>query len=134
MPQIANTMEAVKNAVITIGTDTYEKHASDINWTRNSSQQSWQGLTDDVVTDSLVDSHTCNIGVGHDYDNPDSLYNFLHAMEGLTASVTWKPSPSSTFTVTATITIVAPTIGGPRGFHSSTVACPSTKPVVTPPV
>lgn len=133
MTQVAADPRSINNMVLKLGTDTYEKHASNVNWGKSTNQVTWKGGTPEAVfTDSTVDSHVCNITLVHDYDNVDSLFNFMIDHEGEQLEIEWKPNVAGTFTQTATITIVAPDAGGAVGaFGESTVACPSSKPVRT---
>lgn len=131
--QIAADPRTIKNFVLELEGDTYEKHANNVNWTKTTNTVEWRGGTPDAIyTDSTVGSHVCNITLVHDYENPDSLFNWMIDHEGQQVEVQYKPDVAGTFTQTATITIVAPDAGGAAGaFGESTVACPSTKPVRT---
>lgn len=133
MAQIAVAPRVQKNLSLTIGTDTYEKHVSSVQWAPSSSSVEWRGGTPDAVfTDSTPATWTANVTLVQDWETPDSLCNFLldHAGEQVVAK--YKPEATGDFEITATITIVPPAIGGAVGaFNESTVAMGSTKPVVT---
>lgn len=129
--QIPADPRSIKNFRLKLAESNYELHASNVNWTKTTNQVEWKGGTPDAVyADSTVGSHLANITLVHDYENQDSLFNFMIDHEGEQASVEYKPDADGTFTQTATITIVAPDVGGAVGaFGESTVACPSSKPV-----
>lgn len=130
------TAEAVKNMRLKIGADNYELHANNVEWTPAITINRWQGGTPEAeVRDADVTAWDCAITMAQDYQNPDSLYNFMLANAGQTAIVEWKPDPAGAFTTVAEITIVPPKIGGAvRAFHEATVTCPSSAPstVTTP--
>jgi len=132
-PQVAADPRSIKNFLLQIGTDTYELHASTVVWGKTTTQVQWKGGTPDAVyTDSVVGDHLCNITLVHDYQNEDSLFNWMIDHEGEQAEVTYRPDADGDFVQTATITVVAPDVGAAVGtFGESTIACPSTKPVRT---
>lgn len=136
MTQQPLTATPVKNTRLKIGTHNYELHANNVKWTPKTTTTQWLGGTPDARIDDVdVTGHDCAITLAHDYQNPDSLYNFLLANAGQKAVIEWKPDPAGAFTVTASITLVAPEIGGGmRAVHESTVTCPSSAPaaVTTP--
>lgn len=131
MAQIAHQMRRATNLRVRIGTDNYEKHANDVNFVPTTARQSWQGGTEDSFIEAEdLTGYTCNITLGNDYDNPDSLYHLIRANPNTTAEIEWQPNPDSPYTETATITFPRLTIGGPRGqYHQQTIACMSTEPV-----
>lgn len=133
MTQIPAAPRTTKNMRLRVGANNYEKHANNVKWGKSTTNVEWRGGTPDAVfSDSSVGSHTCSITLVHDYQNPDSLFNWMIDHEGEQVEVEWKPDPSGAFTQTATITIVAPDTGGAIGaFGEDTLACPSTKPVRT---
>jgi hypothetical protein len=131
--QIAANPRAHRNFRLKVGEHSYERHANNVNWGKSVQQVEIRGGTpDDVFTDTSIGGHVCNITVLHDYQNEDSLYNFLRDHEGEQAAVEWQPDAEAAYTESATITLVAPNPGGAIGaFGESTVACPSSKPVRT---
>ncbi|MDH6181814.1 hypothetical protein M2152_001996 [Microbacteriaceae bacterium SG_E_30_P1] len=133
MPQVPATPAAVKNMRLQIGTDTFELHANNVLWSKNTQQVQWQGGTPDAsYSDLSEDTHACAINLVNDYQNEDSLFNFLIDHAGETAAISYRPDAEEDFVQTATITLVAPnTGGGMRAFHEQTVTCPSTPPVRT---
>lgn len=133
MAQVAATPTAVKNMLVKIGADSFELHANNVKWSKNTTQVEWQGGTPSANYVDVVEStHACAINLVHDYQNEDSLFNFLIDHEGETAVVTYRPDAEGDFVQTATLTLVAPDTGGEmRKHHESTVTCPSTKPTRT---
>lgn len=134
MTQVPNTVKSVKNIRLKIGTtDTYELHANNVTWSKNTTTTEWNGGTPDAsYSDSVVTSHTCAITLAKDYQNEDSLFNWMIDHEGETVTIEYRPDAEADFVQTATITVVAPDTGGAmRQFHEQTVTCPSTKPTRT---
>jgi hypothetical protein len=136
MAQAPVSPQVQKNLTLLVGTDSYEKHVSAVAWEPSIAQQEWRGGTPDAVfTDSGAPTWVANITLIQDWENPDSFFNFCleHAGESVTAE--YHPVAGGQFKITATITIVPPTIGGPVGeFVEATLAMGSTSPVPTFPV
>ncbi|MDO9590793.1 MAG: hypothetical protein Q7J04_06585 [Microcella sp.] len=77
------TAAAIKNMRLRIGTHHYELHANNVQWSPSMSTVRWLGGTPEAeVRDVSVDSWDCAITVAHDYQNPDSLFNFLLSNAG----------------------------------------------------
>lgn len=134
MAQIDVAPVAQKNLQLTVGTDTYEKHVSSVQWTPASSTIEWRGGTPDAVfTDVSSPTWTANLTLVQDWETEDSLCNFLLDHAGEQVLVKYKPQVDGDFEITATVTITPPAIGGAvNAFNESTVAMGSTKPVRTP--
>lgn len=134
MTDAALQHKKIANIRFVIGGINYGRHTPDANWAPTVQQISYQGGTEDAIVQDLdVTGWVCNLRVPQDFQNPDSLFNFLIDHAGETAEVIYQPDPLAPFTVTADITFPPPgAIGGARGqFVETTVACPSTKPVRT---
>lgn len=139
MVAAAVTAKAQKNLLLNItdpdgvSTLTYEKHVSSVNWEPTVQQQTWQGGTPDAsLTDTSSPTWVANVTLVQDWDNPDSLCNFLLEHQGKSVAVTYKPDAAGEFSIQATITLVPPAIGGAVGvFNESTVQMGSTVPVPT---
>ena len=134
MTQIDVTARAQRNLRLAIGTDTYEKHVSNIAWTAASQTVNWAGGTPDAqLSDSTPAVWAAAWNVVQDWQNEDSLCNFLLAHQGEQVEVAYMPDAEGTFEIVATITLVAPNIGGAvNQFNESTVSMASSVPVVTP--
>lgn len=131
MTQQPLTATAVKNMRLRIGAHNYELHANNVQWTPNITRTRWQGGTPEaIVLESNVDGWEAALTVAHDYQNPDSLYNFLLQHAGESAEIEWRPDPTGPFVTEATIVLEPPAIGGAaRNVHESTVTCLSSAPV-----
>jgi hypothetical protein len=133
MAQIANTIRAVKNTRAQIGANNYELHIPKVQFAKTEPKPvTWQGGTPEAqYADSTpAMDHVCKIDLGHDYQAADSAYNWFRAHNGEQIALSWKPDADGPYTVSATITVVAPNPGGDYGkHHQSTVSCPSTPPV-----
>lgn len=133
MAQIANTIRAVKNTRAKIGANNYELHIPKVQFAKTEPKPvTWQGGTPEAQYSDATPAmdHVCKIDLGHDYQAEDSAYNWFRAHDGEQIELEWKPDADGSYTVTATITVVAPNPGGDYGkHHQSTVSCPSTPPV-----
>lgn len=134
MAQITVAPKVQKNLRLKVGDDNYEKHVSSVDWTPSSRAQTWQGGTPDAsFTDSSGATWVCNITAVQDFETVDSFVNFCLEHEGEQVAVEYTRDAADAFKFTATITIVAPKIGGQVGqYNESTMAFGSTKPVRVP--
>lgn len=123
------TASAHKNPLLAFaGTSgTFEEHVSSVMFQNGTQIVSWRELSD------VVDGPwTMVVAVVQDWENPDSLANYLLANAGDSIAVTYKPDADGEFSIASTVKIVAPAIGGPvNAFNESTVTMPATKPVPT---
>ena len=133
MAQAPVSPQVQKNLTLLVGTDSYEKHVSAVAWEPSITQQEWRGGTPDAVfTDSGAPTWVANVTLIQDWENPDSFFNFCLAHAGESIVAVYTPVAGGEFNITATITIVPPTIGGPVGeFVEATLAMGSTAPVPT---
>lgn len=133
MPVMPVSPEVQKNLQLMIGLDEYQKHVSSVSWEPSTSQVEWRGGTPDAVfTDSAAPTWTANFVLIQDWENPDSLFNFLLAHAGETAEVSYKPVAAGEFSIAATVTLAAPAIGGAVGqYVEATIVMGSTAPVPT---
>lgn len=130
----ALTTRPQKDLSLLIGADNFQRHVSNIIWTpATPSQIEWRGGTPDaLVTSSIPGSWSASLTVAQDWENPNSLCNFLLANEGEEVAVEYMPHADGAFKIAATLTLAAPAIGGPvNQFNESTVVCASTIPVPT---
>ena len=115
MPVIAAVPYVLKNAILTVATDSYEKHVSSVVFTPSVSTVTWQGLTPDAAfSDTTSATWTCTLAYAQDWTTPNSLAQYLLANAGQTKVVVFKPQGATTGApvFTATITIAAGPIGG----------------------
>jgi hypothetical protein len=134
MTQIEASGRPQKDIRFQIGADNYEKQVSAVEWPGTQQTASWHGGTPDaIVTDVTEGDPVCNITCIQAWDDPTSLVRFMFEHAGEQATVGYKPHGDDTFELTATITIMRPTVGGKTNqFNEATIACPSTIPVVKP--
>ena len=134
MAQINVSPLVLKDSVLTLGTDTYEKHVSQVLFAPNSSTISWQGLTPaSKFTDVTSAEWTCQLSYVQDWETADSLSQFLFGHEGESISATFKPKSGTGPSFTATLTITPGAIGGQVNAYATTqVTLGSTKPVLVP--
>ncbi len=130
---VPNTARPQKDLTLQIGADSYEAHVSNVLFSNSTSTISWQGGSPDaLLSDTVEGPWTAAITMVQDWQNPDSLCNFMLEHAGEVASVTYKPQQDGAFAVEAEITLVSPAIGGPvNQYNESTVTCGSSKPDVT---
>lgn len=120
MATIAVAPFVLKNALLTIATDNYEKHVSGVLFTPNLSPVTWQGLTpDSAFSDAGSPTWTCQVSYAQDWTTANSLAQYLLANAGTQKVVVFKPQGATTGTPIFTATlIIAP---GPIGGDVNTV-------------
>lgn len=92
--------------------------------------QTWQGGTPDAqYVDKEPSTHTADLSFLSDWEEDESLCNFLWEHDGEKATIQYQPVAAGTVYFEAEITIDAPMPPGKiGGWPETTVSCPSTKP------
>lgn len=135
MTVIPATAKAIRHLSIKIGTDDYVKHVAACKITNDSKPVTFKGGSPAaILTDVSAGTYMLEIDVVHDYQNADSLYNYLLANAAEQAEFIYKPDPDGTFQATVTATIVRPSIGGNVDqFGRETLKMPCTEPALVQP-
>ncbi len=123
----------LKDVLLVIESDNYEKHVSGVTFTPSSSQIEWHGLTpDSSFTDVSSATWTVTLNYVQDWETADSLSEYLFENEGQTVSMTFTPvKGASKKTFTADVSITPGAIGGEVNQYATTsVTLGSTKPVI----
>jgi hypothetical protein len=136
MPQIAVAPIVIKDAIVTIGADDYEKHVSSATFQPSVTQPrvQWQGMS---PTASLNDVGTpvvewvLVLEYAQDWETLNSLSNYLLTNAGTSKVVKVQPQRGvGKKTFTATVTIVPGPVGGKvNEVPVGSVSMPSTAPV-----
>ncbi|MCU1439994.1 MAG: hypothetical protein JWP85_991 [Rhodoglobus sp.] len=134
MTTIAVAPLVLKDVLLTIGTDNYEKHVSGVVFTPKASTISWQGLTPAAkFTDVTAAEWTCVLSYVQDWETTNSLSAYLFANEGDTIAVEFKPKSGSGPTFEANLVITPGAIGGQVNAYATTsVTLGSDRPVLVP--
>lgn len=123
MATIAVNPLVLKDVVLTLGTDAYQKHVSGVVFTPKGSSISWQGMTPDAkFTDVAAADWTCDLSYVQDWETEDSLSRFLFEHEGETIEAEFKPRSGSGPTFTADLVITPGAIGGQVNSYATTTA------------
>lgn len=116
MATIAVQPIVLKDVLLTVGTDNYEAHVSEVVFEPSTSIQTWQGLTPTATfTDATGATWTCKLTFAQDWATANSLSKYLFDNEGTTKAVKFKPKKPATGTAptwSATVVIVPGSIGG----------------------
>lgn len=115
MAQIAVAPFVIKNALIQVATDNYEKHVSSAAFTPQVSPVTWQGFTpDSAFSDAGSPIWTLTLAYAQDWTTANSLAQYLLANAGQQKVIVFKPQGATTGTpiFTATCIIVPGPIGG----------------------
>lgn len=133
MATIAVKPLMLKDVLLTIEADNYEKHVSGVSFVPAAGTATWQGLTPEAVfTDVANATWTATLNYVQDWETNDSLAEYLFEHEGDTVTMVFTPvKGSGKKTFTADVTITPGTIGGEVNAYATTsVTLPSTKPVI----
>ena len=124
MATIAVNPFILKDVLLTIESDNYEAHVSQVEFTPSASTQAWQGLTPTATfTDVTTATWTANLTYAQDWSNPDSLSYKLHEQEGMEWEVVFKPISGSGPSVHATLIVTPGAIGGTvNGYATASVS------------
>ncbi|WP_419707663.1 hypothetical protein [Promicromonospora sp. NFX87] len=134
MAAIAVSPFILRDVTLLIGTDNYETHTSQVEFTPTASQVSWTGLGNNTVTSQTTATWVCTLALAQDWDTPDSLSQYLMDNEGIPVACTFTPADGQG-SFASTITPTPGAIGGVAGaFAVATVTLGCTKPVFTPAV
>lgn len=137
MTQIAVDPLVLKDTVLTLGTDTYEKHVSGVVFTPKGSTISWTGMTPSAKFTDVADAEwTCALSYVQDWETEDSLSRFLFEHEGEVIPAIFKPRSGSGPTFTVDLVITPGAIGGQVNSYATTtvtLGC-SGRPVLVPAV
>lgn len=127
----------LKDVVLTVDGDTYEKAVSSVMFTPTTSSATFKGLDPAAVfTESGASTWVVDISYAQDWDTVGSLSAYLYDNEGSQVTLSFKPKSASGGTWSATVSIVAGAVGGAvDSFAVTTVQLPvQGKPTYTPAV
>ncbi|MCM3778988.1 hypothetical protein [Microbacterium hydrocarbonoxydans] len=113
----------LKDVLLTVGTDNYEAHVSQVELTPSASTQTWQGLTPTSVhTDMSTATWTCTLAYAQDWETANSLSVYLFNNEGQTKSVVFRPRSGSGPSFEVDVIVTPGAIGGSvNSFATATV-------------
>lgn len=132
MTAVIPTPFVMKDAVVAIGSDTYEKAVTSVAFTPSSSVITVKAVSPGATyTDNDAATWTLDLTILQDWADPDSFSRYLFDNEGSTVSMVFTPKAGGP-TVTADVSITPGAIGGASGaFAEATVSLGvSGKPVI----
>jgi len=116
MANIAVAPIILNDCVLSVGTDSYEAHVSQVQFDPSSSVVRWKGMTPTSKhTFGTSSEWTCTLSYAQDWATANSLSSYLLANEGKTIAVKFKPKKPATGTaptVSASLIIAPGSIGG----------------------
>jgi hypothetical protein len=124
----------LRDVILTLGTDSYQAHVSQVEFVPTSSPVVWKGLTPSSVhTLGTTATWVCNLAFAQDFETVDSLSLYLHANEGDEVVGIFEPIAGGA-TVTANLILTPGGIGGTvDGVAVASVSLGvSGKPTITP--
>jgi hypothetical protein len=103
----------LKDFVLNIGTDQFEKNVSSVTFTPAASTITWQGGTPDAsFTDTGRATWTAAIAYAQDWDTAGSLSQYLYTNEGATVPAVFRPRNGVGPSFSTSLTITPGAIGG----------------------
>ena len=127
----------LKDVLLTVGTDGYEKHVSGVTFTPTVASATWKGLDPEAVfTNVGASTWMVQLDYAQDWDTADSLSAYLFENEGNQVTLTFQPVNGTSGTWTASVIIVPGAVGGAVDSYAvATVSLPvQGKPSYTAPV
>lgn len=120
MAQVASAPFVLKDAVLSIGTDDYEKHVSGVVIQPAMSVLTWNAITPSgAFSDATSPTWSVTLNYAQDWTTANSLAQYLLTNAGQTKTAIFKPLGATTGDPTFTVTIIiAP---GPIGGEANTV-------------
>ena len=133
MAQIAVSPLSLKDMVLLIGTDSYEKHVSKVQLVPSVTKKTWRGGTPDAVfTDVSTATWECQIDYVQDWETASSLSQYLLDNEGLTKAAVFTPANGVGKQFAVNLVITPGAVGGTIGDYGTTsVSLGCDKPVAT---
>lgn len=127
----------MKDVILTLGTDDFQKHVSSVTFTPTSSQVVWQGLSPDAsFSDVTTATWTCTLELAQDWSSATSLCRYLFDNEGDRVAAKLKPVNGAGPSFEVTLIITPGAIGGAVNAvatQSVTLGCAG-KPALVPAV
>jgi hypothetical protein len=136
MAQIAVQPIYLKDVVLTVDGDTYEKHVSGVTFTPSVTSATWKGLEPTAVFTNVGSSTwMIDLAYAQDWETADSLSAYLFDNEGAEITLSFVPV-SGGGTWSATVIIVPGAVGGAvDSYATATVSLPvQGRPTFTPAV
>lgn len=132
MAQIAVAPLVMKDCLLRIDVDNYEKHVSGVTWEPSASSIEWHGLTPDSgFTDVSSATWTAELAYVQDWTTVDSLSRYLYEHEGETVGCEFTPTNGDGPSFTANLVITPGAIGGEVNSYATTsVTLGSDRPVL----
>lgn len=123
MVQITPKPIVLKDILMTIGADSYEKQVNGVTFTPAVSQQVWQGLSPTAsFTETTTATWTADLAYAQDWETNGSFSRYLHANEGVTAAAVFKPRLAAGSSFSASLVLTPGAIGGAvNTFQEATV-------------
>lgn len=130
-PIIPVKARPLKAVVLSLEGNDFGAHVSNVAQVPTTQQLTWQGMKPEAaLTASSAPTWVTTLNVVQDYQNPQSLFNYLLANAGKVATLKFYPDDDGEFYTETEVTLVAPQIGGAvNAYNESTVSLGCTPPV-----
>lgn len=124
----------LRDCLLTIDVDNFEKHVSGVKWTPDVPMEDWRGVSPGTgFSEPGEPRWSIQLPYVQDWQTPNSLADYLHSHIGQSVVMTFTPIKAGAgglWKFTATVRIVPGAIGGERDrFADERVTFPSTPPV-----
>lgn len=113
MAQIGVAPIILKNIVVTLGGNSFEKAVTQCQLTPTAQIQSWKGGTPDAIfTDMGAPTWVCDMTFGQDWSTVGALAQYLLKTYGSVVPFTFKPIGDGVFTAAGQMRLAVPPVGG----------------------
>lgn len=125
-PPPTNFAPFIDKAVMTIAGTDVSVEVENVRWTPAESV-AWNPVSGHVITASA--GWNLAMRVGEDWENPNSLANYIYDHEGEIVTATFKPKGAGTIVWESEVTLALQGVGGARGVAATDATFGSTRPV-----
>lgn len=131
MAVIAVSPFVLRDVDLSIGTDQYQAHVSQVEFVPSATALTWVGLANNTHAATATATWVVTLAGAQDWATVNSLSQYLHENEGLVVPITFTPADGQG-SFAAQVTISPANIGGTGGaFTVFTVSLGCTKPEFT---
>lgn len=133
MATLAVVPLVLRDCLLTIDADNYEKHVSGVKWTPNVSTEDWRGVSPGTgFSEPGEPRWSIQLPYVQDWETTNSFAQYLHEHVGQSVVMTFTPvKGSGRKTFTATVRIIPGAIGGDVDeYATESVTMPSSAPAI----
>ena len=103
----------IKDVDFTVAADDFSAHVNSVRLIPTTQTRTWKGFSPEAsFSEQTAPEWSCTVKLAQDWDNANSLANYLLDNAGEEVAVTFKPRRSGTSAFTVTLILTPPEVGG----------------------